>query len=120
MFLPLVIFLGFYLGLSYVLKRFLVKGVLQRIVHPVGRRIEVWGSIGLTVAGMVILFILYNTTGWEDIQAIIWFFAGYLSLQTGFRALLEWKYLKGSNQYLMSLIQLAFCLIYVAIWSVVA
>ncbi|WP_434481737.1 DUF4181 domain-containing protein [Paenibacillus glycanilyticus] len=47
-----------------------------------------------------------------------WFWLSFFVAAKGFHAILEWKYLKGSRQYLISLILLAVGIVYfyLVIW----
>lgn len=70
-----------------------------------GKKVDMWGKIILASIGIISLIIILNI---EDIDRIItkWFWMVFIILAVGFQAFIDWKYLKGSKQYIVSLIVL--------------
>lgn len=116
----LVGFLVFYFIVSYLLNRKFTGGKSERITDPTGRKLEMWGSVGIAIAGVIGLYVMYAITDWSPGKEILWFFAFYWTLHMGFRAFLERKYLPGSKQYWVSLILLILSLGYMAVLSFLA
>ncbi|MDO3411955.1 hypothetical protein QWJ34_19490 [Saccharibacillus sp. CPCC 101409] len=102
-----VLFILLYFGLSH----WLLGGRSVAISDPPGVRVQKIGLLLLTVLALGVLYMLYFvadiTSGWF----VFWFFIAYWAAQMGLQAWLEWRFLKGSRQYAVSLLLLAFLLV---------
>ncbi|WP_433944573.1 DUF4181 domain-containing protein [Paenibacillus sp. SN-8-1] len=91
---------------SYLLRRWIVGTVEVDGISRVGRKAEIWGKVILflfAIASIVVMVIEDRLKGatlkWLMIIAII--------LAGGFQTFVDWKYRKGSKEYLASLVVLA-------------
>ncbi|UTR12649.1 DUF4181 domain-containing protein [Evansella sp. LMS18] len=81
-----------------------------KISDTPGRKMDFWGRVIISVSCIIMLIFVFSLEGTEPIK---WFFAVYFLLLYGFQAFMEWKYLKGSKEYIATLTVLAVGLIFV-------
>lgn len=89
--------------LGFLLEQIINKllGVKKKKVSETpGRKIDRWGR-GILV---VVFLCGFSFVIEADRSVIKWFWISYLIILLGFQALLEWKYLKDSNQYVTTFI----------------
>ena len=81
----------------------------QKISETAGKKVDRWGR-GIIVAtffGIAIPYFMFNDhISWK------WYFVLLLIFSVGFQAILEWKYIKNSRQYVSTLIVLMASLIF--------
>ncbi|RWR04835.1 DUF4181 domain-containing protein [Siminovitchia fortis] len=89
--------------LGFLLEQIINKllGVKKKKVSETpGRKIDRWGR-GILV---VVFLCGFSFVIEADRSVIKWFWISYLIILLGFQAILEWKYLKDSNQYVTTFI----------------
>lgn len=94
------LFIIAFVSVLYFGEKMLIKWLdveKQHVSETKGRRVDRWGK-GLIVAGFlcVLPFVVDN-----DLFFIYWMV--YFTVLYGFQAILEWKYLKNSKQYVVTL-----------------
>jgi hypothetical protein len=96
------------------LKKNFLAGRSKKISDTIGKNINRWvkGLVAL-IAIWIYFFVLDDAT---DHNTIKWFWLILFLVAMGFQAFMEWRYLKGSKEYLISLILVAFGLIYICIF----
>lgn len=74
----------------------------RRLSETPAKNLDQWGR------GIILVVVLcaIPLLAIEEDARLIWFFIGYLILMNSFQAFLQWKYLKGSKEYLLTLLQL--------------
>lgn len=77
-----------------------------------GKETAIWGRIILAAIGIIGVFIFY-ATGAADQPAMKWFWMLFMLAAIGFQAFLDWRYLKGTKNYIVTLTTLVF-------WEVLA
>ena len=80
----------------------LLKIETEKISETPGKNIDRWGR-GIILVAFLIALPIVST---KDSSVTIWFWTIYLVLLLGFQAILEWRYLKNSKQYVGTLILL--------------
>ena len=105
-----LVFLAF-LFMIFLLNKLMDKllGIKKKgkIEDTPGKNIDRWGR------GIIIIVFLFLILIFKDSSAFKWIFGLYWMSLMGFRALLEWKYLKHSKQYISTLI---FLMIFIVIF----
>lgn len=79
----------------------------EKISETPGKRIDLWGRGIILIISLCTLPFVIN----KDISITKWFWIFYFIILFGFQAILEWKFLKHSKQYITSLIFLLLCII---------
>lgn len=92
-------------------KRFVVEEL--KISDTNGKNINRWVQGLLFVISLCIFFFILDTT---NINSLKWFWLIVFIVAMGQHAFIEWRYLKGSKEYVISLIKLAVGLIYILIF----
>ncbi|KGR78032.1 DUF4181 domain-containing protein [Ureibacillus manganicus] len=106
---PLLVFV---VGIAnLIVGHFLIEGKRKKISETKGKYIHKWGYSIIATMGIGSLFILDIF----DPNVMKWFWLGLLILIIGFQTLLDWKYLKGTKEYLVSLIVLVIGIIYILV-----
>ncbi|RED52986.1 DUF4181 domain-containing protein [Cohnella lupini] len=99
--------------INMILKKYIVPGESQSISDTNGKNINRWVKGFLALIAICIYFFALKTT---DYNATKWFWLIVFLVAIGFQAFMEWKYLKDSKEYIISLILLALGLIYICIF----
>jgi hypothetical protein len=81
----------------------------QEIDETAGKHIELWERIILALIGLYLVFFVIDIS---DKTTIKWFCLIFLVITFGFQSIIEWKYLKDSKQFIVSLLLLLIGLIY--------
>ncbi|WML48551.1 DUF4181 domain-containing protein [Neobacillus sp. PS3-34] len=68
-----------------------------------GKGVDLWGKVILSALG-IITFIFINIEN----EAMKWFWILFVIAAFGFQSFVDWKYLKESKRYIVSLIVLIF------------
>lgn len=92
-------------------KRFVVEEL--KISDTNGKNINRWVQGLLFVISLCVFFFVLDTT---NINSLKWFWLILFIVAMGQHAFIEWRYLKGSKEYVISLIKLAVGLIYILIF----
>ncbi|MFL0366231.1 DUF4181 domain-containing protein [Pseudobacillus sp. 179-B 2D1 NHS] len=82
----------------------------KRISETPAKNIDRWGKIIILCSFLCALWFVVI----KDIHIIKWFWTSYFFILLGFQALLEWKYLKNSKQYVSTLIFLIIAVIIIS------
>ncbi|MEC2074533.1 DUF4181 domain-containing protein [Metabacillus fastidiosus] len=79
----------------------------KKISETSGKNVDRWGR------GIILLIFLCSLPflNIEDTNVIKWYWISYLTLLVGFQSFIQWKYLKNSKEYVISLICLMIGLI---------
>ncbi|MFJ7952088.1 DUF4181 domain-containing protein [Lysinibacillus sp. NPDC096418] len=78
----------------------------RKISETPGKSIDRWGrGIILVILLCTLPFVFAN-----DIYNTMWYWVFYVTIIWGFQAILEWKYIKNSKQYVTTIILLMFIL----------
>lgn len=79
----------------------------RKVSETPGKNVDRWGRGIITLIFLCSLpFILT-----KDVEAIKWYWLSYLMLIWGFQSFVQWKYLKNSKEYVITLIFLLLALI---------
>jgi len=99
----------FILFIVFIILAFLLDRVISKLLgidkkgklsETSGKNIDRWGRVII----FIIVICIFPFVISKDTNVIKWFWILYLSLLVGFQAILEWKYLKNTKQYISSLI----------------
>ncbi|MGM1047222.1 MAG: DUF4181 domain-containing protein [Bacillota bacterium] len=85
-----------------LLKLWFVKGEKIKISETSGKRFYTWGGWILCLISLVILFNL----DFSDMNIMRWFWLCFLIIASSFNAFAEWKYIRESKEYIISLVSL--------------
>lgn len=103
-------FLALIVGIAnLIVGKLIIRGERRKISETEGKYIQIWGLSIIAIIGLGSLFILDIF----DPHMMKWFWLGFLILAIGFQAFLDWKFLKDSKEYVVSLIILVIGLIYI-------
>jgi hypothetical protein len=94
--------------LAPLLRKWIV-GTDRYIDETDGRRVDFWGRIILVIIFLVLLFFVMDTS---DETIVKWFFIIALTITTAFQSIIEWKFLKNSKEFVVTLILWVIALIY--------
>ena len=94
------LFIVFYV-LELLFRKWL-KVEKEKITDPRGKKIDRWGRGIILVIVLCFIPFMFSGTG----ERILWFWMIYLTALNGFQAFLEWRYIKGSRLYLVTLLQI--------------
>jgi hypothetical protein len=94
--------------LAPLLRKWIV-GTDRYIDETDGRRVDFWGRIILVIIFLVLLFFVVDTS---DETIVKLFFIIALTITTAFQSIIEWKYLKNSKEFVVTLILWVIGLIY--------
>lgn len=98
-------FLGIF---TVVIILLILEKIIDRLLHlekkkiseTSGKKIETWGRTIILIIYLCLLVFIIDA----DPHKIKLFFISYLILLLGFQALLEWKYLRPTKQYIKTMI----------------
>jgi hypothetical protein len=94
--------------LAPLLRKWIV-GMDRYISETDGRRIDFWGRVILAILFLLILFFVIDTSNETIVK---WFFIIALTIITAFQSIIEWKYLKNSKEFVVTLLLWLIGLIY--------
>jgi MFS-type transporter involved in bile tolerance (Atg22 family) len=94
--------------LAPLLRKWIV-GTDRYIDETDGRRVDFWVRIILVIIFLVLLFFVVDTS---DETIVKLFFIIALTITTAFQSIIEWKYLKNSKEFVVTLILWVIGLIY--------
>jgi hypothetical protein len=94
--------------LAPLLRKWIV-GADRYISETVGRRVDLWGRIILAIIFFIILFFVIDPSNETTVK---WFFIIFFTIITAFQSIIEWKYLKNSKEFIVTLLLWLFALIY--------
>jgi hypothetical protein len=99
--------------IELIIKKFIFVEESYKISDTDGKTINRWVKGLLGCLSLCILFFVLDTT---NIDAIKWFWFITFIVAMGQHAFMEWRYLKNSKEYMISLIKLAVGVIYIFIF----
>jgi hypothetical protein len=95
--------------LNPLLRKWIVGTGGQEIDETAGKHIELWGGITLALIGLYLVFFVLDMS---DETTTKWFCLIFLVITLGFQSIIEWRYLKESKQFIVSLLLLLIGLIF--------
>ncbi|MGZ9585849.1 DUF4181 domain-containing protein [Paenibacillus marinisediminis] len=98
-------FISIILALSDLILRKWIAGTKKVELPDEGKKVEKWGKIILATIG-IITVIIFLDLDILDADAMKWFWMVVIITAFGFQSFIDWKYLKGSKLYIVSLINL--------------
>lgn len=94
-------FIGIILAFASFILRLMINGDETKELSEDGKAINLWGKVILSAVAIIIaIYMNYNG------QSLKWFWLILIIAAFGFQAFVDWKYLKNSKQYIVSLIVL--------------
>lgn len=93
------------LTVAHLALKIWIVGKEKEEMPEAGKNVGLWGKSAFAVLAISIYFVLIMT-GRTEGELIKWFLMLLIIMAVGFQSFLEWKYLKGSKQYIVSLIVL--------------
>ncbi|MNV68862.1 hypothetical protein D3C71_1617360 [compost metagenome] len=91
---------------SYFLRKWIVGTVEQEELSRAGRKVDLWGKVLLSLIVIACIVSMVVEDRLEG-AALKWLFILTIIIATGFQAFIDWRYRKGSKEYLASLAILA-------------
>jgi hypothetical protein len=101
--------LVFLLAVLAPLLRKWIVGTDRYISETDGRSVYFWGRVILAILFLVLFFFVIDTS---DETILKWFFLIALTITTAFQSIIEWKYLKNSKEFVVTLLLWVIGLIY--------
>ncbi|RUT33511.1 DUF4181 domain-containing protein [Paenibacillus zeisoli] len=91
---------------SNLLRRWLVGDAEQAELSRTGRKVDLWGKVILLlfIIGCIVVMVIEDRLKGA---ALKWLMIITISLAGGFQTFIDWKYRKGSKEYLAPLIVVA-------------
>ncbi|WP_068614698.1 DUF4181 domain-containing protein [Paenibacillus tuaregi] len=89
----------------YFLRRWIVGTNEKEELPRIGRKVETWGLIILALIGITTCIVLLVEDTLKG-NTLKWFFILFITITAGFRTFVDWKYLRDSKEYMVSLIVL--------------
>ncbi|NBD25403.1 DUF4181 domain-containing protein [Paenibacillus glycinis] len=111
--LPLALLLMLLALTQLAVKKFILPEESNKISDTPGKNINRLVK-GLLV--IVTLFVFFFVLDTSNINALKWFWLLVFSVAAGQQAFMEWRYLIGSKEYMVSLVQFAVGFIYMVIF----
>lgn len=92
---------------NFIVGRLIVGEKRRKVSETDGKMVQILGLVIIVVIGLGSMFVIdiFNP------QIMKWFWLSFLTLNFGFHAFLEWKFLKETKEYIVSLIVLLIGLI---------
>ncbi|MCR8658789.1 DUF4181 domain-containing protein [Paenibacillus endoradicis] len=97
--------IALFLTLSHWILRKKIVGTDREELTEAGKKVNIWGKIVLTIIIFTTIIFLFSV----DILAgevMKWFWMVVIIMGLGFQTFIDWKYLKDSIEYIVSLIVL--------------
>ncbi|MDR0269428.1 DUF4181 domain-containing protein [Paenibacillus sp.] len=91
----------------------LIVGPEREKLWGIGRKIEIWGNMLLLAAALTALIVIMIRG--TDSGNIKWLLLFAVIISFSFEALIQWRFLKGSKEYIVSLLLLLIGAAYVII-----
>lgn len=96
-------FIALIIAFSYLILRILFVASEKEALSEDGKYFDLWGKVILAALG--ITFVIFFNVGYEVIK---WFWIFFIVAVLGFQSYVDWKYLKESKRYVVSLSVLIF------------
>ena len=91
------------LAFSFLVLRIWLVGTEKKELPEEGKKVDIWGKIILGLIGVITFFVFINGS---EVNAMKWFWMLLIVAAMSFQSFIDWKYLKGSKQYIASIIVL--------------
>ena len=85
----------------------------RKVSETEGKYIQIWGLVVIAILGICSIFFFVDIL---DANVLKWFWLFFLILTVGFHSFLEWKFLRESKEYVVSLIVLMIGIIYILLF----
>lgn len=96
-----IAYISIILTLSHLILRKWIAGTERDELSEEGKKVDKWGKIILASISFITAIILLDLE-----SAMKWFWIVIIIAAVGFQSFIDWKYQKGSKQYIISLIVL--------------
>lgn len=97
--------ISLFLTLLYWILRTWMVGPDREELWGIGKTVDRWGKLVLFLISIIISIVILQENGLES-DVMKWFFMIVLIGGAGFQTFINWKYLEGSKEYIVSLIVL--------------
>ena len=95
----LVLFLAFF----HLLLRLLIIKNEKAEIGEDGSKVNLWGKLVIALIAIPISSFIIMTNNLES-QVMKWFFVLLVIVALGFQSFIDWKYLKGSKRFVVSIV----------------
>lgn len=109
MFTPIALMVFILAIIHPFLRKWIVGEKGEKISATDGKNIYIWGNIILALIAISLVFFVLDI---YDENTIKWFFLILMIIVFSFQSIIEWKYIKNSKEYAVTLLLLLFGLIY--------
>ncbi|MEC0093150.1 DUF4181 domain-containing protein [Paenibacillus macquariensis] len=93
------------LAFSHLILRIWLVETERKELPDEGKEVSIWGKIIIALIGIITCIVIIIVDGSEG-KAMKWFWMLFIITAMGFQSFIDWKYLKGSKEYIASLIVL--------------
>lgn len=90
---------------AHLILRVWIVGTERKELPDEGKEISTWGKIIIALICIITCIVIIVVDGPEG-TAMKWFWMLLIIIASGFQSFIDWKYLKSSKQYMVSLIAL--------------
>lgn len=102
----LIIFLAI---LNPFLRKWMIGGEREKISETNGKNINRYGKFIMSFISIFLILFVFDIS---DVNTMKWFWLSLLIVTFTFQMLMEWKYLKNSKEFIVTLLLLLIGLIY--------
>ena len=106
-----VVFTWVIIVTEFIARRLIVGEVRVKVRETEGKNIQIWGFIILSIIFVILLMSLAILDVKDDVMKLFWLCLVTIAL--GFQAFLEWKFLKGYKEYMVTLTTLTIAVIFI-------
>ncbi|ASK63904.1 hypothetical protein CFK37_17950 [Virgibacillus phasianinus] len=106
--IPASILVVFILVANFLLNKLFLGRKKKEISETLGKNVHRWGMV---IIGVISIYFLFSLDIFNE-NVMKWFWLSFIIIAQSFQSFMEWKFLKGSKQYVVSLIVLMLGLIY--------
>ena len=96
-----------------ILSKLILGNIRRKVSETEGKYIQRWGLVVIAIIGFSSIFFVFDIL---DTNVMKWFWLFFLILTVGFHSFIEWKFLRESKEYMVSLIVLMIGVIYILIF----
>lgn len=106
--------LALVISIAYpIIGKFMLGSEKRKVSETDGKYIQLSGLLLITIAAVAVILFVVDIS---DNRKMRYFWLFFVSITFGFQAVVEWKYLKGSREYLVSLMVLMIGLVYILLF----
>ncbi|MBY0121535.1 DUF4181 domain-containing protein [Bacillus sp. S/N-304-OC-R1] len=102
-----IVFICIILTFVHLMLRIMITGKIKEELPEDAKDFALYGRIILALIGIIIVIIFSVLDNIEG-NVIKWFWIIFTTLALGFNSFIDWKYLKGSKRYIVSIVTLIF------------